>query len=115
MTTLFIPSKNYLRMTEETPTLEDLTKEIDLTSWSELEIHEKRSGLILVDSTLSLAEVALKVANDDAESVKSWMAKNLILRPTETQITSFKENPAHKQFSFLIVQPYVLAQINTDA
>jgi hypothetical protein len=102
-------------MTEELPSLEKLIKEIDITSWSELEVHEKRSALILIDSTLNIAEVALKVASDEVEAIKTWMSQNLILRPTEEQITNFKENPLHKQFSFLIVQPYVLAQLIKDA
>jgi|SaaInlStandDraft_2_1057019.scaffolds.fasta_scaffold376643_1 hypothetical protein len=100
-------------MSEEIPSQENLSKEIDLTSWSELEVHQKRSALIIIDVKLDLAEVALKVALDDAEAIKAWMTQNLILRPTEDQLASFRENPLHKQFSFLIVQPYVLAQIET--
>ena len=102
-------------MSDELPSQEKLTKEIDVTSWSELAVHEKRASLIMVDAKLDLAEVALKVALDDAETIKAWMSQNLILRPTEEQLTSFKENSLKKQFSFLIVQPYVLAQIETQS
>lgn len=102
-------------MSEETPTQENLTKAIDVTSWSELEVHEKRSALILVDSSLDLADVALKVALDDVESIKAWMSQNLLLRPTEEQLASFRENSLQKQFLFLIVQPYVLAQNKTQS
>ncbi|MBT7611076.1 MAG: DUF2288 family protein [Bacteriovoracaceae bacterium] len=102
-------------MTEELPTQENLTKEIDTTSWSELAVHEERSALLMVDSSLNLAEVALKVALDDVESIKGWISHNLISRPTKDQLADFQASPTHKKFSFLIVQPYVLTQIKKDA
>ncbi len=91
--------------------LEKLKNEIDQTSWSELEVHVKRSGLLLVDKTLDLAAVAFKVATDDVQPIKEWMDSSLIKRPLEDEIAHFKKSPLDKQFSFLIIQPYVLAQI----
>ena len=100
-------------MTEELPEnlLEKLKKEIDLTSWSELAPHEQRSALILVDEALDLATVALKVAEDDVKSIQEWLGSGQLTRPSKDQIESFAANPMHKQFQFLIVQPYVLATI----
>ena len=106
-------------MTNETPSetpnnpielAKKLKSDIDVTDWNELMPHESRSALVMVDASLDLAEVGAKIALDDVESIKEWMDKKLIERPSDELKNQFKENPHSKQFQFLIIQPYVLAQ-----
>ena len=99
-------------MTEELA--EKLKTDIDETCWNDLAPHEARQALILIDSSLDLADVGSKVASDDVESIKAWMDQGLVSRPTEEQLEGYKANPHSKQFHFLIIQPYVLAQLKQD-
>jgi hypothetical protein len=77
--------------------------------WHDLKQHLERDAIILVDSNLDLNDVALKVSQDQTAIVQDWITRNLLGKPTLEQINAWNEMPA-KEFSFLIVQPYVLVQ-----
>ena len=81
-------------------------------SWSPLAPHAKRGGLILVDATLDLVDVAVAVAEDDTGSVQRWMQARQLARPTEEQKEKWKTE-AEDRFTAIIVQPYVLARRDT--
>ena len=72
-----------------------LAREVMRVSWSPLAPHAKRGGLILVDATLDLVDVARQLA-----------------RPTEEQNEKWKTE-AEDRFTAIIVQPYVLARRDT--
>lgn len=81
--------------------------------WSWLEPHFKTNRLFLISQDLSLPEAALAVAQDDQKQVSSWITRGLVSRPTIDQVEFWS---THGQvFEILIVQPYVLAQLRTQA
>jgi len=89
-----------------------LSNEVHRVDWKPLSPHAKRGALVLVDARLDLVDVALAIANDDAERVRQWMDARQLLKPTEDQIARWK-GEAEERFTVLIVQPYVLAQRDT--
>lgn len=95
-----------------TPSREELALAIDEAEWSWLRAHLERGGLILVDDNLDLADAALKVAGDDADTIEQWIISGRIGKPSATQIQHW-DAEKHKRFAMLIVTPYVLIQEKT--
>lgn len=89
-----------------------LANEVHRVDWKPLAAHAKRDGLILVDASLDLVDVAVAVATDDSANVERWMNARQLTKPTEDQIGSW-EGDAEDRFTIVIVQPYVLAQRDT--
>ncbi|MGK7888256.1 MAG: DUF2288 domain-containing protein [Leptolyngbyaceae cyanobacterium] len=94
-------------MTESLHT--QLTQDIDLARWSWLESHAQRDAIVLVNPALSLAEVGVAIATDNTQIVQHWIAEQLLLKPTQTQIIEWDAQKV-KEFRALIIQPYVLIQ-----
>jgi len=76
---------------------------------SDLETHIKRGVVIVVDEHLNLLDVAMNIAEDNAEQVSTWMQTGQLAQPTSLQIDAW-EKEANKRFVSVIVQPYVLVQ-----
>lgn len=91
------------------PSKEELALSIDEAQWDWLRAHLERGGLILIDNALDLAEAAVKVANDETQSIEQWVNRGLISKPSESQIKSWDDNK-EKVFSMLIISPYILFQ-----
>ena len=89
-----------------------LASEIHRVDWKPLAPHARRGGLILVDAQLDLIDVALAVALDDSASVREWMERRQLAKPTEAQIDSWQDD-TEERFTIVIVQPYVLVQSDT--
>lgn len=89
-----------------------LANEIHRVDWKPLAPHARRGGLILVDAQLDLIDVALAVALDDSASVREWMERRQLAKPTEAQIDSWQDD-TEERFTIVIVQPYVLVQSDT--
>ncbi|MGD1921103.1 MAG: DUF2288 domain-containing protein [Pleurocapsa sp.] len=88
---------------------EKLNKDIADISWQELLPHAKRDAVIVVKSELDLSEVAAEIAQDNTSSVQGWIADKSIAKPTVDQLSKWNDNP-QKQFTALIVQPFVVVQ-----
>jgi hypothetical protein len=88
---------------------EDLALSIDEADWNWLRSHLERGGIILVDDSINLADAALKVADDDVETIENWITAGRIGKPTESQIHAW-DAEKDKKFAMLIVSPYVLIQ-----
>ena len=88
---------------------ESLAEQVDLAKWEWLRPHTERDSIVLVDSMLELSDVGERVASDDAESLKRWLASGLISKPTLEQISAWNGEPS-KMFSMLIVSPFILIQ-----
>lgn len=86
-----------------------LAEEIYRVDWRPLAPHAKRSGLILVDGSLELLEVALAVAGDESVKVRAWMEAQQLRRPSREEIEAWADE-TEERFTVAIVQPYVLAQ-----
>ncbi len=88
---------------------ETLEKALDQAEWNWLAPHVERQAVVIVAQDLNLVEVGMKIAQDDAPCVQEWIRRELLTRPSPTQIRSWEQNPG-KRFHTLIVQPYVLIQ-----
>ena len=92
-----------------TDLIEKLNKDIADISWQELLPHAKRDAVIVVDSDLGLSEVAIAMAEDNITLVRSWIADKSITKPTADRLSQWNDNP-QKQFTALIVQPFVVVK-----
>jgi hypothetical protein len=91
---------------------EELATKIDVAEWSWLRAHLERGGLIVVDGSLDLAEVGVKVVGDDAARIGAWIKDGLLGKPSAAQIEAWDADQA-RCFDTLIVSPYVLIQERT--
>lgn len=88
---------------------ERLRKDVADISWKDLQPHAKRDAVIVVKSELDLPEVAVAIAEDNTASVQGWISDRSISKPTSEQLTNWNSTP-QKQFTTLIVQPFVIVQ-----
>ena len=94
------------------PSKEELALTIDEAEWNWLRIHLGRGGLILVDSSLDLAETAHQLACDEAAIIEKWVTAGRICHPSESHVKHWDADK-NKKFTMLIVSPYVLIQEKT--
>jgi hypothetical protein len=92
--------------------VQEFSIEIQSIDWKMLAPHQKRGDLLIVDAALDLVEVGQAIAGDEAGKVKQWLAQSQLLRPTSEQISAW-EKTDEEIFSFVIVKPFVLAQLKT--
>jgi hypothetical protein len=88
---------------------ERIANEIGACLASDLGAHVKRGAVVVVDTELSLLEVAVAVASDNAPVVEGWIAAERMKNPTPAQIAAWESSPATPLRS-VIVRPYVLVQ-----
>ncbi len=77
--------------------------------WTWLVPHAKRDALVIVTQGLDLLDVGVAIASDNVTRVEHWIGEQLIYKPSAAQLQTWNQNPA-RQFTALIVQPYVLVQ-----
>ena len=88
---------------------ESFKRDLAPVSWKELRAHLQRDAIILVSPTLDLIETAVAVADDDKNSVETWIAEGLLGKPTAEQLDCW-EAELDMPFNMLIVQPFILIQ-----
>ena len=88
---------------------ERLEKDVADISWQDLQPHAKRDAVIVVAQELDLPEVAVAIAEDNTTSVRDWIAQQSIAKPSAEQLTDWNQTP-QKQFTALIVQPFVVVK-----
>jgi hypothetical protein len=86
-----------------------LKQELADVEWRDLISHAQRDVLIVVNASLDLLEVGHAIATDQVNIVQNWISQNLIHKPTPEQLSDWNITP-ERQFSTLIVQPFVLVQ-----
>lgn len=74
-----------------------------------LAMHQRRDALFVVRAGVSLAEVAVAVAEDRADAVSGWIERGQLTRPTPSEIAAWALEEG-AQFVSVILQPYVFAQ-----
>lgn len=84
-----------------------LAETVGEAPWSMLEAHAKRDGIILVDPSLELLDVAVAIAEDDGDAVSRWMQEGRLTKPDAQAMAAF-EAQKERQWPFAIVQPFVL-------
>ena len=88
-------------------------EELAPVEWSLLRPHMERGALILVSPKMSIVNVAVAVAEDDAEKVGKWIESGKLSKPDQEQLDKWNAAPK-TLLNMLIVQPYVLAQEVVD-
>ena len=88
---------------------EKLSQDIADISWQDLLPHAKRDAIIVVKEELDLSEVGIAIAEDNTDSVQGWITEQSIAKPTSKQLTNWNNEP-QKQFTTLIVQPFVIVK-----
>lgn len=86
-----------------------LEKDVAEISWKDLQPHARRDAIIVVKKELELSAVAVAIAEDNTTLVQGWIADQSIAKPTSQQLTAWNSTP-QKQFTTLIVQPFVIVQ-----
>ena len=93
----------------KTPLLyEKLNSETARISWEELQRYFARGVLIVIADGLDLPEIARKIADDDADSVRVLMEKNQIRQADDDDARKWQKN--NQQFWAVVVAPWVLIQ-----
>ncbi|MGH1396928.1 MAG: DUF2288 domain-containing protein [Trichormus sp.] len=88
---------------------EELLETLDEAEWEWLIPHVQRDAVILVSQDLDLLDVGEAIANDNTSSVQQWIERQLITKPSVTQVGQWNSDRT-KRFNTLILQPYVLVQ-----
>ena len=98
------------------PELEKKFKEeINVADWSKLKPHHKRGALFIVENRISIIQMAIDIALDDTTRVKEVMDLQLLRSPTKKEVESWDADPDKDIAAYLIIQPYVLIQLQKDA
>lgn len=87
-----------------------LQQELADVEWHDLIPHAQRDVLIVVNPSLDILDVGMAIASDQVTLVQDWIGQNLIHKPTPDQLSNWNTT-LQKQFSTLIVQPFVLIQL----
>ena len=93
---------------------EKLLKEIGPVDWATLRAHNDRQALFLVGPGLDIADVGVALAEDDTESVKSWLESELLRKPDAEDVARWDQSPNDELGDVLIIQPYVLLKISSE-
>jgi hypothetical protein len=88
----------------------ELNKSIGQVTWSDLRKHMVRDVIIIVDSSLSLLEAALKVAENDQAQVSTWIQDGILTKPNPQQLEHWEKNLS-LPFLSVVVQPFILIQV----
>lgn len=91
--------------------LQELQKQIENARWEDLRRHTARDAIIIVADELDLATVGEKIARDDSDFIHHLIETNKLTKPDLEQMQIW-EKDHERVFPMLIVQPYVLIQLN---
>lgn len=89
----------------------ELTEMMGPVSWELLKPHVQRDAVIVVNPQLDLVEAGAAIASNQTHVVERWINEQLIRKPTAEQLITW--NSENKGFLSLIVQPYVLVQVQS--
>ncbi|MFA5628239.1 MAG: DUF2288 family protein [Thiohalomonadaceae bacterium] len=85
-----------------------LNSETAKISWPELERHFARGVLVNVAAGMDLVAVAEAMANDDSQSLASWLQSSQVWRADVEQACDWHERKA--VFWAVVVAPWVVIQ-----
>jgi hypothetical protein len=88
---------------------EQLNRDLADTDWQDLLPHAKRDAIIVIETELNLLDAATAIATDDKTLVQTWIDRQLIAKPSASQLARWNEHP-QTHFTVAIVQPFVLIQ-----
>ena len=82
---------------------------LDQAEWLWLAKHVERDAVILVAPGTDLLDIGVRIAQDDAATIETWIQEGKLAKPTRVQLDAWSSEPT-KRFLSLVVQPYVLIQ-----
>lgn len=108
------PTPNTPSSTEKTSAdlRAELIEMMGPVQWEWLKPHVQRDVVVVVNPDLDLADVGVAIATDNTQAVERWITEQLILKPNAKELAQW--SGGNKQFTSLIVQPYVLVQDSDD-
>lgn len=86
----------------------ELTSMMGPIQWEWLKPHVQRDAVVIVNKDLDLAQVGVAIASNHTQVVERWITEQLVTKPTAEELTIWSSED--KQFTSLIVQPFVLIQ-----
>lgn len=91
---------------------EKLKSEVETADWNMLKPHHEKETVFIVSGDLGLLDVAVAVATDKAHMIKVWLESGQLSKPSKHHEEEFGKNEFKKICDFIIIQPYVLIQLN---
>lgn len=91
-------------------TREKLRADIQVAEPKELLPHQRRDALIMVHKEVDILDVAMAVAQDEADTVASLLEEKKLFKPTLGELADWCVDQ-NLRVQFVILQPYVLAQL----
>jgi hypothetical protein len=95
---------------EQDPVRAKLKSEVLPASWPELLYQFARGGLFVVSAEADLLDVACALAKDERALVEQLVLRGALRRASDDDARLFQGSPGVR-FQFVIVQPWVLAQV----
>ena len=95
-------------MSDELPLRQKLNAETARLPWSALLRFFARGEVISVAAEIDLLDVAVAMAEDDAERVAAWMRAELVMPVSDTAAQRWQA--ADAQVWTVVVRPWVLVQ-----
>ncbi|MBD2318142.1 DUF2288 domain-containing protein [Phormidium tenue] len=89
----------------------DLEEMVDVAQWEWLSPHAARARVILVGAKLDLVDVGIALTEDNTKLVQSWIEDGWLRHPTADELSAWNANK-EKEFTSLVVPPFVLARID---
>lgn len=89
-------------------TLDELSSQILVVPFIELEPHIKRGAVIVLDDELDMAQTGLLIVEDDQVAVSGLIDRRLLTKASGVEFEAWRRDK--RFFRILIVQPFVLAQ-----
>lgn len=86
-----------------------LCSEVQVTGAAELVPHHRRGGLLVLEPSCDLLDVAEAIAGDNSDMVTQHIASSSIYKPSLAQLADWCVDSTIR-FQVVILQPYVLAQ-----
>ncbi len=90
---------------------EKLNCETAEVSWKELKAHFERGAVIRVAGPVDLIDVAVKMSEDDTQSIEALLRKQQLIRLGQDDIKDFRDEDC---FWAVVVAPWVIVQSVSD-
>lgn len=85
---------------------EKLTAEADVAPWAWLAPHFARGVVLRCGPGLDPVEAGIALGVDDAATVRGWLERGLLARPTDDEARAWHTRGA--RFRIVVVEPFVL-------
>lgn len=87
-----------------------LASEVHAIGAAELVPHHRRDALVVLDPAVDLLDTAVAMGTNDHVTIAELIASGQLAKPSLAQLADWCVDTS-LQFQFVIVQPYVLAQL----